>query len=323
MSSSRCDTKGQQLSHGFTMAEGSFESWNQSTHRWSMGRCKFSSTGASLPFADFVSQILSRNHDAKFEMEDLIQAITIAHEPPTLADLAVLTGIDDVQLLSDLVQQCAPILRVERSGENINKVTFSHDEFASHLKIKAHGHEGHNNSQKQQYNGMIAIRCFHYIKELYRSQPGGLFPADTSTSLRRSATITTRTSSDAGVLMVSNEDEEVDDHDSGSSASSHDCLYPIKYLVYHLSEAFSNVVDDLFEDEPNFWSGESPVREAWLRDFQIVTSELKGLETRGMSTIHVAAGIEAVDLVSVLVSKCGKESLAWTSDDGLTPVSII
>lgn len=250
-----------------------------------------------------------------------MQAITIAHEPPTLADLAVLTGIEDVQLLSDLVNKCTPILRVEQSGENIRRVTFSHAEFASHLKIKAHGHDGQSNSQKQQYHGLIAIRCFKHIRKIYRTNTGGLFSADHPTSIRRSGTITSRTTSDADVLMVSNEDEESDDHAAGSSSSSHDCLYPIKYLMFHLSEAFSDVVDDLFDDDPEFWSGESAVREAWLRDFQIVTSELKGLNTKGMSAVHVAAGVEAPDLVSVLVSKCGTQSLGWISDDGLTAVS--
>lgn len=90
-----------------------------------------------------------------------------------------------------------------------------------------------------------------------------------------------------------------------------------------LGQSFPDAVDALFRDEPDFWNGISILRDAWLRDFQNLTSEMKMFNVSGMSALHIAAGIEAVELVSVLVSKCGKEALTWTSDDQITAVSYL
>ena len=216
---------------------------------------------------------------------------------------------------------------VPLTGENKNKVIFSHPEFAAHLMVKMHGHGDPSNTHGKQYHGSVAIRCFNHIKSFYRNNDSGSAFRIQTARLERSATIKARIASDSNVLVVSNE-EEVEDaedpemNDTTASTAWHDCLYPIKYIMHHLSQGFADVNDVLFNEDPDFWDGdvESHLRDAWLQDFQALTPELKGLNTSGMSPLHVAAAIEAPDLVSVLVSKCGKSALAWKSHDGLTAV---
>lgn len=255
----------------------------------------------------------------------MVQSVIIAYEPPTLSELCVLTGIDEPDRLADLVSKSAPILRLERSGPRAGRVTFSHPEFAAHLLDKLHGQSEQGISHRQQYHGLIAIRCFEWMKTFYSTHSGGRFRSDEPMALQRSLTVSARLSRNADVLDVRNDDEDPDQHDQHDenlpSTSPHECLYPIKYMMHHLGGSFPDAVDELFRDEPDFWRGVSVLRDAWLRDLAVLTSEMKTFNVNGMSALHIAAGIEAAELVSVLVSKCGKEALSWTSDDGITAVS--
>lgn len=236
-------------------------------------------------------------------------------------------GVDDPQHLRKLVDKCSPVLRIGHAEKNKDKVVFSHREFAAHLKTKLHGDDDQYGSQAKQYHGLLAIRCFKYINSLQRKHGSKRFPSAQTTELKRSQTVSARLTDEAEVLVVSNEEEEEMSDGAATAAptmSWHDCLYPIKYMMHHLSEGFPDVVDELFQEDPEFWNGSaaSPLREAWLKSFQYLTAELKGLNTSGMSPLHVAAGIEAADLVAVLVGKCGVQALTWASDDGLTAVSM-
>ena len=255
------------------------------------------------------------------EIEELLQALTIAYETPTLADLAVLTQIDDLQRLRELVRRCSPILQSGESGEHKDKVIFASPEFGQRLSTISHGQLDLFSPQKKRYHGLMALRCFKYLKSSYKFTDTQGFSSEVPTSLVRPSTITAQVVDDANVLVLTNEDDEPDDADTAASqASTLNCFYPIKYLFRHLSEGFPDVAQELCEDDPGFWDLESGLRNGWLKDFQTLTTDLKDLNTSGMSALHVAAGIGANQLVSILVSRSGKSALSWTSDDGMTAV---
>jgi hypothetical protein len=134
--------------------------------------------------------------------------------------------------------------------------------------------------------------------------------------------ITASLVSDGEILVVSQDDDVSQMVDSPISATATlKGSYPVKYLFQHLSEGFPDAVQELFEDDPGFWGGSSAIRDRWLEDFRVLSTNFKELNTRGMSTLHVAAGIGANDLVSILIDKNGKASSSWTNTDGMTAVS--
>ncbi|GIZ38925.1 hypothetical protein CKM354_000232400 [Cercospora kikuchii] len=263
--------------------------------------------------------ILNQSGDARLEVEELLQALTIAYEPPTMADLAVLTGIDDLTRLSALVHLCAPVIELVSAGEHKGKINFTHPEFALRLSSTYHGHpEMLDNPQKRRYHGLMAMRCFKYIQTSAKVVSSRERLANVASKLVRSATVSVRVN-EGNVLEVTNDDDGI--HGANvltGTSTSNPCPYPIKYLFQHLSEGFADVAHDLCEDDPDFWGQDSNLRSAWLREYQTLTTDFKDIETRGMSALHIAAGIGAKELVSILVGKNGKSALAWKSEDGMT-----
>ncbi|KAK0920597.1 hypothetical protein LTR91_019205 [Friedmanniomyces endolithicus] len=145
--------------------------------------------------------ILSQNEDLTLEIDELLQTLTIAYEPPTLADLAVLTEIEDIQQLTELVRKCSPVLQIGEVSEDRNKVIFGHPEFRDHLITLYHG----DSEQRKRYHGSMAWRCFKYIEKSYdRGQNG-------DAKGMRSLALTERIIDDSNVLVMANEDEEPDD----------------------------------------------------------------------------------------------------------------
>jgi hypothetical protein len=108
-------------------------------------------------------QILKWDADAMLETEELIQTLTVAYEPPTLAELAVLTQIDNLQRLSTLIKNCAPVVQVGSDS----KVTFAKPEFKQRLEYMFFGHPDSSNVASKRYHGLIALRCFKCIKASY------------------------------------------------------------------------------------------------------------------------------------------------------------
>lgn len=252
------------------------------------------------------------------EIEEILQSLTIAYEPPTLPDLSVLTQIDDSARLVELVQKCSPILQIGELGEHQGKVVFSNAEFQRRLFMVCHGEQEQSSPQKKRYHGLMALRCFKYIKTWYKITKKPARLANIAASLIRSPSTSRRVNGDN--LIDLDDDIELGEPLSPQLPSP-DCAYPIKYLFKHLSEAFPDVAQELCEDDPGFWGQASSLRDAWLKDYQVLTNDLKDLNTNGISALHVAAGIGANELMSVLVSRNGHQSLGWTSDEGMTAVS--
>ncbi|KAK1037031.1 hypothetical protein LTS16_013164 [Friedmanniomyces endolithicus] len=256
--------------------------------------------------------ILSRNEDLTLEIDELLQTLTIAYEPPTLADLAVLTEIEDIQQLTELVRKCSPVLQIGEVSEDRNKVIFGHPEFRDHLVTLYHG----ESEQRKRYHGSMAWRCFKYIEKSYGHGRNG------DAKGMRSSALTERIIDDSNVLVMANEDEEPDDAGTRGHASALSRTYPIKYLYRHLSEGFPDVARELFDDDRDFWGRDESIRSEWLRDFQTLTTDLRDLNTSGMSALHVAAAIGANELVTVLIDKNGQAALSWTNGDGMTALHV-
>lgn len=235
--------------------------------------------------------------------------MTVAYESPTLAELATLTE-NDQQRLADLVRRCSPVLRFGDTGDQREKVLFANTEFKDRLSDVAHGHE---EQQKRHYHGLMALRCFTYIKSSYGSSSPA---ADMDTLPDLSSIVIARVGNNI-------KDDELEADTASSPASSSSCSYPIKYLIQHLGEGFPDVAQELCDDDPDFWGQSSSLRDAWLGDFRRFATGLKDLNTSGMSALHVAAGIGATELVSILVARNGASALSWTNDEGMTAVSLL
>lgn len=253
-----------------------------------------------------------------------MQALVIAYEPPTLAELAVLTHINDLQRLSKLVKTCSPVVQIAPD----DRVTFTERNFQHRLSHVFFGHAEPPSAKRKRYHGLMALRCFGYIKELYDAPHDvehTLKIPDEITFSRPISTepVTASLTNNDKVLVVAQDDDVSRLPDSTVPTSpAPRCLYPIRYLFRHLSEAFPDAVQELFDDDLDFWGGQSSIREKWLQSFCSLTTNFKDINTDGMSTLHVAAGMGANDLVSILIDRNGKVSSSWTNTDGMTAVSI-
>ncbi|PIB00567.1 Ankyrin repeat domain-containing protein 17 [Cercospora beticola] len=264
-------------------------------------------------------KVLSDNRAARLELEALLQALTIAYEPPTMADLAVLTKIHDMTRLSALIQLCAPVIELGSAGEDQGKIVFTHEEFSRRLSTIYHGQSGGLDAlQRKRYHGLMAIRCFNYIRTSVKSLGSPTRLAKVASKRVRSSTVSVRVN-DGDVLEVTNDDDDIDGAGvTTSSSPTTTCPYPIKYLFKHLSEGGPDAAQELCEDDPDFWGQSSSLRSAWLREYQLLTTDLRELDTRGMSALHIAAGIGAKELVSILVRRNSTAALSWKSNDGMT-----
>lgn len=252
-----------------------------------------------------------------------MQALVIAYEPPTLAELAVLTQINDFQRLSLLVKNCSPVVQIAPD----DRVTFTERNFQRRLSDVFFGYAKLPSATRKRYHGLMALRCFRYVKEFYGS-PAHLdhiseLPAEIRISSPSSTVpVTASLAKNNDVLVVSHDDDVSRLPDSTVPTSpAPRCLYPIRCLFQHLSEAFPDAVQELFDDDLDFWGGQSSIRDKWLQDFCTLTTNFKDIRTDGMSTLHVAAGIGANDLLSILIDRNGRESSSWTNTDGMTAVS--
>lgn len=253
-----------------------------------------------------------------------MQVLTITYEAPSIADLVVLTGISERKFIFELVKLCSPILRMGSEGEAKDMVYFTHPEFARRLRVTCYSGRRHREHEERQRHGLIALNCFQYIKDFYSS--GDHFRtlplAKPKTSLSRSSSVKTSRKRTSTVLS-----EEATTGGDGTSKDSDSLLegsqarYPAKFLFKHLSGGFPDVVHELCEEDGDFWGKTSHLRDLWLEEFCETTPDLKDLTSEGMSALHIAAGIGAGELLSLLVDNNGRESLAWTSVDGSTPVS--
>jgi hypothetical protein len=248
-----------------------------------------------------------------------MHAITIAYESPTIADLAALTQIDDLQRLADLVRRCSPVISLDQT---CNKIIFTHPDFRERLFAFFYGIADPANSKWRRYHGLMALRCFKNIKSLHSAAKttelmSGTFVDTTSARTMPSDTF----AGDGGLPILAQEEHDSrDTYATASTSPKLDCDYPARYLFRHLSEAFPDAVQDLCEDDPAFWTGQSVLRDGWLKNFQKLTNDLKDFKTDGMSTLHVAAGIGANDLTSILLNRC-KALSSQENADGMTAVS--
>ncbi|KAK3669911.1 hypothetical protein LTR78_010222 [Recurvomyces mirabilis] len=264
--------------------------------------------------------ILTQDEEIRLKIEQLLQVMTIVYEPPTLCELSVLMAVEDLHELAALVKRCSPVLRFADTSAEKDKVAFGHTAFRERLFVEADGHEGSMSPRIREYHGRMALLCFEYIQTRYGSSD--LEEGPEAAPHRRPA-MTTRATDDASVLVVTNEDDEFDDGDEGSLlTSSHACSYPIKYLIRHLGEGSPDAAQTLCEDDPDFWGFRSSLRDTWLTDFRTLTTDLKDIDTSGMSALHIAAGIGANELVSMLVDRNGATALAWTNPQGLTALHV-
>jgi hypothetical protein len=205
---------------------------------------------------------------------------------------------------------------------------YTEPEFRERLSELSFGHSTSPGAARKRYHSLMALRCFRYIKTSYAVPTEHDFMSETivdvrSSSSTASTSIALSLTNDDEVLLVAPDDDVSRIADSSISTTSMlKCAYPTRYLFEHLSQGFPDAVQELSEDDPDFWGGHSTTRDRWLEDFQLLTTNFgKDLNISGMSTLHVAAGIGANDLVSILIDRNGKESSAWTNTDGMTAVS--
>ena len=102
-------------------------------------------------------------------------------------------------------------------------------------------------------------------------------------------------------------------------------IYPIRYFLQHLNRGYSDIVEELCEEDLEFWCGQSTIREKWFEDLQEMTNGFgrPDLVNLGrMSALHIAAALDTRDLVAKLIRKFDLDTATAWDDENATAVGI-
>jgi hypothetical protein len=280
-------------------------------------------------------QIFSSNPDKTEKLKEMLQALVITYEEPTLLELAVLAGFpeDDggTAELRELVELCTSFLVLK--GKPEAKVYFKNVIVKPHLLRHAHKLLGITEDEIKWLHGELALRSFLHIMERFEVSPpdeheegtadvGATAGDDSASNIEgRAAESESEEESED-----EDDDDEDDDEDSDSDATS-DLVeleftalpYMVTHWLHHASKATAEMAENLSKEE-EFWKPKSYIRGRWLDQYESLTKAYDGLDHKSMSALHVAASIGFRQLVSALMRNGYEKELDLYDSMQNTPV---
>jgi hypothetical protein len=114
-------------------------------------------------------QIFLLNENDTAEIKEMLRVLVLTYEDPTLAELALLVGLNSVSKprteLRDLVLKCRPLLVLKRTSQSDTKVCFIEGVVRAHLQENAYKLLGLSEEDTKLQHGMLGLRAFTHILE--------------------------------------------------------------------------------------------------------------------------------------------------------------
>ena len=270
-------------------------------------------------------QVLKAESDNVDWVKEILRALILVYEPPTLEELGVLTEIpaDDrenpsTNRLLDAVEDCGPLIKlIELEGgvltstrEDLDpsalRVTFLHSDAREYLQNRAEELLGLGSEEKKWEHGVLALRCFTNVLK------GMSIPKDLDDELddsQKPVADADQTEAPEQPADERKEEEHVETLE-----------YSLTYWLRHARDATVDIVDDLNLDEA-FWQISSDLRMGWWEKYTDANPGYSGLHD--MTALHIAAFFGMTALVRALLQYGHeKEMSMWDSWDN-TPVRSI
>lgn len=289
-------------------------------------------------------QILFEPNDLDVEkIQEILRALVLTYEDPTESELEVLAGLassdHDKAELRRLLEMCKPLVVVHRTSREESTVSFLNVVVKTHLRENAKQLLGLSEEGTKWQHGVLALRCFEYLKENYS------FPdpepvdeededdADEDDHDNQSQPETEAEDQEEGfgdqgeeqpteegghndgddaASVASGDSWSSDDESEMSSEQDEDetaetrivrdvsLRYTAKHWLHHASKATLEIAEDLsLEDE--FWKPDSKIRRRWLIAFGMYTHTFEGFDLATLTGLHVGAAVGFRALVEALI----------------------
>jgi len=264
-------------------------------------------------------QIFDANPRQADVIREVLRALVLTYEEPSLTELAVLTDFKTDEEgqgeLRKIIELCSSFLVIKDTETSEATVCFKNDIAKPHLLSHADKLLGLSKEEKRWQHGELALRCFDHIVEKFT------IPEKTEQANAEESAEKSEDQVQKGEDVETNAGDQ--ESDAGSTDSSDDDVsepetepkafpYMVKHWLHHASKATSDMADDLSKEE-NFWCANSPIRRHWLAQY----AELLNIHfpTQNWTALHVAAAIGYRKLLSALIDNGYEGELTKYEED--------
>jgi ankyrin repeat protein len=292
-------------------------------------------------------QIFEANPDHAEKIKEMLQALILTYEDPTLLELAVLAGFpaDDegTQELRELTGRCNTFLTLK--GKNETKVSFKHVIVKPHLLRHANQLLGVSEEEIKWLHGELALRSFSHLIERFDVPEPEQQPAKTAEGsaadeagdaqqneeqndeqdenrVEEEDASSKSSNSDDGNEDGKEENSDTESEDTTSEASESEVTalpYMVKHWLHHASKATTEMADDLSREE-EFWKPGSSIRRRWLMQYDALTYAFNEFDEKSFAALHVAASIGFRQLVVALLRNGYENELDLCDNQDNTPL---
>lgn len=308
-----------------------------------------------------IFQSVERNDGNVEDLLEMLRALILTFEDPTIEDLAILAGFEEegklTAELESLIDSCSPFLVTDRS--EAGTVEFMNPAVKTHLIESAHDILGLSPEGIKLQHGMLAFRSLDYIRKEFgntesegesdsgepdesgsqpeldtygqdgegpdlNAEPDDADGNSVSHSVAESAASEDDSSSSSG------SDEDMDDYeqdygywDDSISVGDEDGQAGDYAVQFWLKHASQATADfaTILARESELWTSDSPMRRRWLERYGLLTKNFTADDAKHLKALHVAASIGFGQLVLALIENGHKDEIHEYDNLGNTPVS--
>ncbi|KAF2276959.1 uncharacterized protein EI97DRAFT_304374 [Westerdykella ornata] len=285
-------------------------------------------------------QIFDSNPSQSDKIKNMLQALALTFEDPTLDELTVLAGWPadaGAEELRDLVGRCKSLLVLKG-----DKVCFKSPIVKPHLVRHANPLLGVTEEEIKWLHGELAWRSFSHLLDRFDKEEPAAQEAPEGES--GDGAEQDEAKSDAAPSVTGEEEQEPekddedeqeekveeeqeedeedeedegeddtdDDDDDDSSVMSEPEItalpYMVKHWLHHASKSTMELAEDLSLQE-SFWKPDSIIRARWLAQYEYLTSQYEDLDYKSLSALHVAASAGFRQLVAALMDNGYQDEL--------------
>ncbi|KAM0550707.1 hypothetical protein ACHAPJ_008772 [Fusarium lateritium] len=202
----------------------------------------------------------------RLRLHHMLSVLLVSFESPTLEETAVIVGGGETgEKIFDLVNICSPMLKIQPT-DGTERIVFSNKDIKNIL-VKIVGVDK-GCKYEEMIQSDIALNSLEHIQRCW-------------------------------------DESDPVDSDKAEASEVHMLRYPVKFGLEHACRSGMDTANTIRQDFPRFWETESPLRHAWLSEYERHADRNSRLSNdnwtlRSLRALHVAAAIGYTQLVSCL-----------------------
>ena len=273
-------------------------------------------------------QVLKNNPTKTHLIIDMLRALVLTYEDPSLEELAILADHGDLVELRDIVETCSSFLLTDPVGES-EVVRFKNDFVKTHLLEHSARLLGLSTEETQWQQGELALRSLAHLVEKY-TLDGDEKRMEAEQQLAEKAQEEPAPSSkpDEPILVEDSIEEniptvwdEYEDYEEDPEALP----YMVKHWLHHASKSTLDLAEELSR-QAKFWAPISLIRRRWLEQYKYISDNfgfITEIPIQKWTALHVASSFGYKRLVCALLENGHGDELNKYDDWSYAPVRSI